>query len=96
MESKFTLLTPNLNRSSFGLNYVKIAILTDFGAYIIKICKNYIINLKLIFFQGNLVKKNSRNVVFKNGEFWGKIAKNEIFDFLLEKWIKNAQRIFLD
>ena len=79
MKTKFALLTPNLNRTIFGLNYAIIAILTHFGAIIIKICKNYIINLKLIFFQGNLVKKNSRNIVFENGEFWGKIAKKRDF-----------------
>ena len=34
VETKFASLTPNLNRSIFGLNYVKNAILTYFGAKI--------------------------------------------------------------
>ena len=36
-------------------------------------------NLELIFFQGNLEKKISRNVVFENGEFWGKTVKKRDF-----------------
>ena len=77
METKFALLTltPNLNRSIFWLNYAKIAILTHLGYKSSK----HIKNLKLIFFQGNLAKKYSQNVVFENGEFWGKTVKKRNF-----------------
>ena len=40
VETKYELLTRNSNRSIFGSNYAKIAILTHLGAWITKMCKN--------------------------------------------------------
>ena len=58
-----------------------------------KICEH---SSKLYFFK-EIQGKNFPEMSFlKIVNFGEKYRKNVIFDFFLEKWIKNVQKIFLD